>query len=215
FVVSAITESMDMNASSTPARPLDTQPAWLQTRSPAVKLFAVIFGTLVLAASSHISVPMVPVPITMQTLAVTLVGALYGWRLGGLTVLAWLAEGALGLPVFAGGTGGFARFLGPTGGYLLAFPLAAVLSGWLVERGWNGRRVVLAFAAMLAGNAVCLLVGASWLATIVGLQKAIAVGLAPFVIGGVLKSVLGAVVLKAIDGSRSEERRVGREWRSR
>lgn len=201
-MVSAITESMDMNASSTPARPLDTQPAWLQTRSPAVKLFAVIFGTLVLAASSHISVPMVPVPITMQTLAVTLVGALYGWRLGGLTVLAWLAEGALGLPVFAGGTGGFARFLGPTGGYLLAFPLAAVLSGWLVERGWNGRRVVLAFAAMLAGNAVCLLVGASWLATIVGPQKAIAVGLAPFVIGGVLKSVLGAVVLKAIDGSR-------------
>src|SRR5690606_39739775 len=84
-----------------------------------------------------------------------------------------------------------------------------------LERGWNGRRVVLAFAAMLAGNAVCLLVGASWLATIVGPQKAIAVGLAPFVIGGVLKSVLGAVVLKAIDGSRSEERRVGREWRSR
>jgi biotin transport system substrate-specific component len=193
---------MEMNASTTPTRHLDPQSAWLQAQSPAVKVFAVIFGTLVLAASSHISVPMVPVPITMQTLAVTLVGALYGWRLGGLTVLAWLAEGAIGLPVFAGGTGGLARFLGPTGGYLLAFPLAAVLTGWLVERGWNGRRITLAFAAMLAGNAVCLLVGAAWLATIVGPQKAIAAGLAPFVVGGVLKSVLGAAILQAIDTRR-------------
>src|SRR5690606_23577719 len=163
--------SMDMNASSTPARPLDTQPAWLQTRSPAVKLFAVIFGTLVLAASSHISVPMVPVPITMQTLAVTLVGALYGWRLGGLTVLAWLAEGALGLPAFAGGTGGFARALGPTGGYLLPFPLAAVLTGWLAERCWNGRRVLRSFAARFACHALCLPRGASWIATLLRLQE--------------------------------------------
>jgi len=179
------------------AFPLTAQPAWLQTQSTAMKAFAVVFGTLVLAASSHISVPMVPVPITMQTLAVTLVGALYGWRLGGLTILLWLAEGAIGLPVFAGGTGGFARFLGPTGGYLLAFPLAGMLTGWLVERGWNGQRLLLAFAAMLAGNAVCLLVGASWLATIVGAQKALAVGLAPFVVGAVLKSALGAALLKA------------------
>ncbi|MFA7504177.1 MAG: biotin transporter BioY [Burkholderiaceae bacterium] len=188
---------MTLSTTSARSHPL-AQPAWLQTCSPATKVFAVITGTLVLAASSHISVPMIPVPITMQTLAVTLVGALYGWRLGGLTVLAWLAEGAFGLPVFAGGTGGVARFLGPTGGYLLAFPLAAVLTGWLVERGWNGQRILLAFAAMLAGNAVCLLVGASWLATIIGAQKAIAVGLAPFLIGAVLKSALGAALLKAI-----------------
>lgn len=194
------TVKVHMTTSSTPlgSLALDAQPAWLQSQSPATKVFAVVFGTLVLAASSHISVPMVPVPITMQTLAVTLIGALYGWRLGGLTVLAWLAEGAIGLPVFAGGTGGFARFLGPTGGYLLAFPLAAVLTGWLVEHGWHGQRVLRAFAAMLGGNAVCLLVGAAWLATIVGPQKAIAVGLAPFVIGAVLKAALGAAVLKAI-----------------
>ena len=127
---------------------LDTT-LWLRGQSAAIKVLAVLFGTLVLTASSHISVPMVPVPMTMQTLAVTLVGALYGWRLGGLTILVWLAQGALGLPVFAGGTGGLARFLGPTGGYLLAFPVAGALTGWLVERGWHGGRVVLAFAAML------------------------------------------------------------------
>src|SRR5690554_5030358 len=92
--------AMTMPSTPHPNLALGSHPTWLQTRSPAMKVFAVVFGTLVLAASSHISVPMVPVPITMQTLAVTLVGALYGWRLGGLTILAWLAEGAIGLPVF-------------------------------------------------------------------------------------------------------------------
>jgi biotin transport system substrate-specific component len=174
-------------------------PAWLQGQSTATKVLAVLFGTLVLAASSHVSVPMVPVPMTMQTLTVTLVGALYGWRLGGLTILVWLAQGALGLPVFAGGTGGFARFLGPTGGYLLAFPVAGALTGWLVERGCNGSRVLLAFVAMLIGNAMCLVLGGAWLAAMVGVQKAIAVGVMPFVLGAVLKSVLGAALLKAVD----------------
>ncbi len=130
-----------------------TVPAWLQGRSTATQVLAVLFGTLVLAASSQVSVPMVPVPMTMQTLAVTLVGALYGWRLGGLTILVWLAQGALGLPVFAGGSGGFVRFFGPTAGYLLAFPIAGALTGWLVERGWNGSKLLLACAAMLIGNA--------------------------------------------------------------
>lgn len=186
---------------------LDTT-RWLRGQSNATKVLAVLFGTLVLTASSHVSVPMVPVPMTMQTLAVTLVGALYGWRLGGLTILVWLAQGALGLPVFAGGTGGLARFLGPTGGYLLAFPVAGALTGWLVERGWHGGRVVLAFAAMLIGNALCLLLGGAWLAAMVGVQKAISVGVAPFVLGGVLKSVLGAALLKAIDsGTRKAAHR--------
>jgi len=175
-------------------------PSWLRGQSVATKVLAVLLGTLVLAASSHVSVPMVPVPMSMQTLAVTLVGALYGWRLGGLTILVWLALGALGLPVFAGGTGGYARFLGPTGGYLFAFPIAGALTGWLVEHGWNGRRFPLALAAMLLGNALCLLVGAAWLASMVGMQKAVAVGVMPFVPGALLKSVLGAALLKVVDG---------------
>ena len=134
---------------------------------------------------------------TMQTFAVTLIGALYGWRLGALTVVAWLAQGALGLPVFAGGAAGAVYLMGKTGGYLFAFVAAAALVGWLAERGWNGKRVVLACCAMLAGNAVCLVLGASWLAAIIGVEKAIAVGVAPFLLGAVLKSVLAAAVLKA------------------
>lgn len=197
-----------MTSSSSRSLSAFTVPAWLQGRSTATQVLAVLFGTLVLAASSQVSVPMVPVPMTMQTLAVTLVGALYGWRLGGLTILVWLAQGALGLPVFAGGSGGFVRFFGPTAGYLLAFPIAGALTGWLVERGWNGSKLLLAFAAMLIGNVLCLVLGAAWLAAMVGLPKAIAVGVAPFLLGAALKSVLGAGVLKLIDsGTRKAARR--------
>ncbi|WP_233224484.1 biotin transporter BioY [Thiomonas sp. X19] len=161
-----------------------------------MKLFAIVLGTLLLAASSWITVPMVPVPMTLQTLAVTLIGALYGWRLGSVTIIAWLIEGALGLPVLAGGAAGVAHFMGPTGGYLLAFPLAGALAGWLAERGWNGSRPFLAFLAMLAGNALCLLLGAGWLAAMIGPVKAITAGVLPFVFGGFLKSILAAAMLK-------------------
>ena len=166
-------------------------------RSRSWQAGALLLGTLFLALSSHVAVPMIPVPMTMQTLAVTLVGAALGWRLGALTVLAWLGEAALGLPVLAGAAGPLV-FAGPTAGYLAAFPFAAALVGWLVERGWNGQRLVLAFAAMLAGNALCLALGAAWLSVLVGLPKALALGVTPFLLGGVLKSALGAATLKAL-----------------
>ncbi|OXT02672.1 biotin transporter BioY [Notoacmeibacter marinus] len=173
-------------------------PLDLQNRSLAWRIGAVLLGSLLLTLSSYIEVPMYPVPVTMQTFAVTLIGALYGWRLGGLTILAWLAEGAAGLPVLAGGAGGFAHFFGPTGGYLLAFPIVGMVVGWLAERGWNGQRVAFAFAAMLIGNALCLVLGAAWLAAMIGVEKAIVAGVLPFIIGGVLKSALAAAVLKAM-----------------
>jgi biotin transport system substrate-specific component len=165
-------------------------------RSRAWQVGAVVIGTVILAVASRIEVPMVPVPMTMQTFAVTMIGALYGWRLGAITVLAWLAQGALGLPVFAGGVGGIVKFFGPTGGYLLAFPVAAALTGLLAERGWNGDRPLRAFAAMLAGNAACLALGGAWLAVMIGWGPAFAAGVAPFLLGGALKSALGAVALR-------------------
>lgn len=178
------------------------QPAFsplnLETRSVGVKIVAVVAGTAFLALSSHIAVPMVPVPITMQTFAVTLIGALYGWRLGALTVALWLMQGALGLPVLAPGAAGLAKFVGPTAGYLFAFPLAAALTGILAERGWNGQRVTLAFVSMLMGNVLCLVVGAAWLSTLVGVEKAIVAGVIPFIVGAVLKAALGAAVLRAM-----------------
>ncbi|AEM40759.1 biotin transporter BioY [Ketogulonicigenium vulgare] len=161
----------------------------------ARKMLAVIGGSLLLALSSYIEVPMFPVPITMQTFAVTLIGALYGARLGAATVAAWLVQGAMGLPVLAGGAAGLLHFAGPTAGYLIAFPLAAALVGWLVARGWNGQRALLAFAAMLLGNAVCLVVGAAWLSLMIGVSAAVTGGVLPFIIGGVLKSALGAACL--------------------
>ncbi len=179
------------------AGPTGFDPLRLGARSLPMRIVFVLAGTLALALASRISVPMVPVPITMQTFAVTMIGALYGWRLGTLTVLAWLAEGMAGLPVLAGGAGGIAHFAGPTAGYLVSFPLMAAMVGWLAERGWTGRRLVQSFAAHFAANIFCLALGGAWLATLIGLEKAMMLGVVPFVLGALLKSALAAALLKA------------------
>lgn len=177
-------------------------PLNLAHRPLTQKAMAVVLGTVALAISSRIEVPMVPVPITMQTFAVTMIGALYGWRLGALTVLAWLAQAMIGLPVLASGKAGLAPFFGPTAGYLLAFPLMAVLTGWLAERGWNGKRVGLAFLSMLAGNLLCLGIGGAVLAAMIGGEKGLALGVTPFLLGAVLKSGLAAMVLRLLTRTR-------------
>ena len=182
-------------------------PIDLQASGTGWRIGAVLLGTAFLTLSSYVSVPMVPVPVTMQTFAVTLVGAFFGWRLGAVTVLAWLAEGMAGLPVFASGSGGIAHILGPTGGYLFAFPFCAALTGWLAERGWNGQRIGLAFISMLLGNLLCLVLGAGWLAFFVGTGAAIASGVTPFLLGAVLKSALAAALMKALPLGRL--RRIG------
>jgi biotin transport system substrate-specific component len=173
-------------------------PLSLRARPLAWKLAAIAIGTGLLAAASYIEVPMIPVPVNMQTFAIGLIGALYGWRLGAITVVAWLLEGALGLPVLSGGAAGAQHFVGPTAGYLFSFPLVAALTGWLAERGWNGSRVVLAFVAQLLGNALCLGLGAAWLSVGIGLEQGIQYGVTPFLIGAVLKSALAAASLLLI-----------------
>ncbi|ODT18037.1 MAG: biotin biosynthesis protein BioY [Kaistia sp. SCN 65-12] len=154
-------------------------------------------GALFLAASSYIAVPMVPVPVTMQTYAVMLVGALSGWRLGATIVLVWLAAGLAGLPVLAGGTGGIAPFTGPTAGYLASFPFAAAFCGWMAERGWT-RRVGPSFLGFLLAQAICLVPGALWLATFVGPAKALAFGVTPFLVGAVIKAALAVASVVVI-----------------
>lgn len=185
------------------AAPARFSPLALQARPVPVRAAAVLLGTLLLAIASQISVPMLPVPMTMQTLAVVLIGALYGWRLGALTVLAWLGEAALGLSVLANGSGGIAPFMGPTAGYLASFPLVAALVGWLAERGWNGRRPAFAFVSMLLGHGLCLLLGGLWLATLIGADKAMLAGVAPFLLGSLVKSALGATILMALARRRA------------
>ena len=149
------------------------------------------------AAQVSISLPFTPVPITGQTFAVLLTGALLGSRLGAWSLLLYLAEGAAGLPVFALGRSGLVTLLGPTAGYLIAFPAAAFAAGWLAERGWD-RRALTTALAMLVGNVVIYAGGVSWLARFVGgLPEAVALGMAPFLIGDAIKLVLAAVLLPA------------------
>jgi len=168
---------------------------WVES-SAARDFMLILAGSLVVALSAQISVPLPfsPVPVTGQTFGVLLVGALLGSRSGALSLLVYLGEGALGLPVFAGGTGGLVRLAGPTGGYLLGFVAAAFLVGWLCERGWD-RRLPTAAMAMLLGNAIIYLFGLPWLAHFVGSDKTLALGLLPFIPGDLSKLILAALAL--------------------
>ncbi len=159
--------------------------------SAVTKAALVVFGSLLLAVSAQFKIPLYPVPVTGQTLVVLLIGMTYGPRLGGITVAAYLFEGALGLPVFAGGAAGVAVLMGPTAGYLFGFLLAATAMGYLAERGM-GRTVVSTIAAMVIGNCVIYLCGALWLANFIGFGQAIAAGVLPFLYGDALKLVVAA-----------------------
>ena len=155
------------------------------------KAALVVFGSLLLAVSAQFKIPLYPVPVTGQTLVVLLIGMTYGPRLGGITIAAYLFEGAIGLPVFAGGAAGVAVLMGPTAGYLFGFLLAATAMGYLAERG-TGRTVVSTIAAMVIGNCVIYLCGALWLANFIGFGQAIAAGVLPFLYGDALKLVVAA-----------------------
>ncbi len=159
----------------------------------------IALGTALLTLSAKVNLPLPFVPMTLQTLVVLMIGAAYGWRLGSATVIAYLAEGALGLPVFAGPVGGLAPLVGPTAGYLYGFVLAALATGWLSERGWD-RSVPLLFVAMGLGHILILGAGFIWLAFGVklGVDKAWLVGIVPFIAASLVKNALGAALVPAI-----------------
>lgn len=163
------------------------------------ELALVLGGALVIALLSQLEIPLRPVPITLQTLAVLLVGASLGWRRGALSVLAYLLAGAAGLPVFSGGGAGLVKLLGPTGGYLAGFLLAAALVGWLAERFGLDRTPWGTGLAMLAGNAAIYALGLPWLSQVTGLHGSalLSAGLTPFLLGDTLKLLLAAGLLPA------------------
>ena len=154
------------------------------------------FSLLVaLAAQVVVPLPFTPVPLTGQTFAVLLTGALLGPRLGAAAMAAYLLEGAAGLPFFRGGAGGYAHLTGPTAGYLFAFPAAAFVTGHLALRGWD-RRFLTAAAAMFLGSLVILAGGWAWLALASGdAARAFQLGVAPFLLGDVVKIALAAAAL--------------------
>lgn len=163
------------------------------------KALLVIGGSLLLTISAKINVPFYPVPMTMQTFAVILIGAAFGWRLGVATVLFYLAQGAAGFPVFAGTPEkgiGLAYMAGPTGGYLIGFIVGAGVAGWLAERDWN-RSMLLLTLAMFLAHATIFAFGTAWLGALIGYKNAWAAGVAPFYLATAFKTLLAAACLRA------------------
>ncbi|MFQ3664091.1 MAG: biotin transporter BioY [Chloroflexaceae bacterium] len=171
----------------------------------------VLAGSLLMALTAQISIPLpfTPVPITGQTFGVLLIGALLGPRLGALTMLLYLAEGLMGLPVFAGGRSawtpssfpGIPVIIGPTAGYLFSYPIAAAVVGALAHRGWD-RRVRTALPAMILGNIIILTLGFLWLAGATALLRGsvdvlvlLNMAVLPFLPGDAIKILLAALAL--------------------
>jgi biotin transport system substrate-specific component len=181
----------------TAARPtlIDTLwPSAEASRRVLRTVLLVLAGTAFLAASARVQIPFWPVPMTMQTFAVLVIGMVYGARLGAATVAVYLLEGVVGLPVFAAG-GGLAYFAGPTAGYLGGFVGGAMLVGWLAERGWD-RSLRLTVLAMTLGTTVIFACGVVWLSVFLGnAGEAVNAGLLPFIPAALFKIALAAVVL--------------------
>ena len=160
------------------------------TRSVGV----VVGFSLLTALAAQVVIPIGPIPITGQTFAVLLTGALLGSRLGAMAMIAYLIEGASGLPFFYGGSGGLQHLLGPTGGYLVAFPAAAFVTGAFAEHGWD-KRFLTAAAAMAIGSLLIILSGWAWLSQFISASAAFDRGVKPFIAGDVVKIILAAAAL--------------------
>ncbi len=166
-------------------------------RSLVADAALVVAGAALTAGLAQVAVPLWPVPITGQTLAVLLVGGTLGAIRGTLSMVLYAVVGMLGLPVFSDGASGLATVLGPTGGYIVGFVLAAALTGWLAERRWD-RRFLGGMVSYLAGSAVVFAVGLPWLAATLGLdlQQTLQAGLYPFILGGVIKAAIAAGLIR-------------------
>lgn len=156
----------------------------------------VIGFSLLTALSAQIVIPLGPIPITGQTFAVLLTGALLGSRLGAITMIVYLLEGTIGLPFFSGGQGGILHLMGPTGGYLVAFPAGAFITGAFAEHGWD-RKFLTAAAAMAVGSIVIMLSGWLWFSLVMKTSPAITLfaTVLKFIPGDIIKISLAAAVL--------------------
>ena len=173
---------------------------WPQNQSSSLlrNIVLAIIGALVVAAAAHITVPMLPVPMTLQTMAVLAIGGVLGSRLGAASLALYAAEGAAGLPVFAPTADGYPGITGPTGGYIIGFIIAAALVGYLAERGWD-RSLPKMLTATFLGAAVLYVPGLAWLSTFVGgMGKAVEYGLTPFILGDAVKAAIAALGFPAL-----------------
>jgi biotin transport system substrate-specific component len=156
----------------------------------------ILFGTLLLAVSSKIQVPFWPVPMTMQTFIVFIIGMSYGWKLAFSTLIAYLVEGALGLSVFAKG-GGLLYLMGPTAGYLYGMTIAAGVIGFLAERGYN-KSYIKSLISLMIGTIIIFVLGVGYLGSVIGYDKALAGGLYPFIPSEFFKIGLAVILIPSI-----------------
>ena len=159
-------------------------------------ILLIVFGTILLAASSKIQVPFWPVPMTMQTFVVFIIAMAYGWKLSFLTLIAYLFEGAIGLPVFAKG-GGLLYLIGPTAGYLYGMALAAAVMGYYADLGY-GKTIIKCIFPLLIGTIIIFVLGVGYLSTIIGFEKALVVGLLPFIPSELFKIALALFIIPSI-----------------
>ncbi|HSQ97594.1 MAG TPA: biotin transporter BioY [Rickettsiales bacterium] len=161
-------------------------------------IILVLFGSMILAFSSKVSIPFYPVPFTMQTFAVLLIGGMYGSKLGTITVLAYIFEGLIGLPVFANGIG-LSYVMGTTGGYLIGFLIAVYLVGKGAELG-HDRLLFKSLLWFALGDIVLYTCGLSWLTYLFGFEKALTFGFYPFILSEIAKFILASLTLKSLWG---------------
>ena len=183
------------------AYPTLAQTLWQGNDVKLRNIILIVAGSLALWISAKIQVPFYPVPMTMQTFVVLVIGMSFGWKLGVSTVLLYLIEGSLGLPVFAGTPEkgiGIAYMVGPTGGYLFGFAISAGFLGWLSSKGWD-RNVFLTLAAMILGTTIIFTFGIIWLGAVIGWEKPILeIGIFPFIPAEVFKIALATAILPLI-----------------
>lgn len=163
------------------------------------KLLIALAGSILIAVSSKIQIPFYPVPLTMQTFVILVIGMILGWKWGGFTVTLYLLQGISGMPVFAGTPVkgiGITYMMGPTGGYLLGFLVAVIVVGYLAEKkGWD-HSLILTFLAMVTGNLVIYTLGILWLGNLIGWDKPVLeLGVYPFLLGDLFKILLATFLI--------------------
>ncbi|MFB2582640.1 biotin transporter BioY [Herbiconiux sp. P15] len=168
----------------------------LVARSLVSDALLVVGGAAFVGLLAQVAIPLWPVPITGQTLAVLLVGSTLGALRGVLAMVVYAVVGIAGVPWFSDASAGLQVVAGPTGGYIIGFILAAGLTGWLAQRNWD-RRVLGAFASFSAGTLITFAIGLPWLAASLGLNldETLQAGLYPFILGGVIKALLAAGII--------------------
>ena len=161
-----------------------------------INIFLILIGTLILAISAKVQVPFWPVPMTMQTFVVFLIGMTYSVRLSFLTLLVYLAEGAFGLPVFAAG-GGLAYLVGPTAGYLYGMLVAAIVISFFAGKGF-GSSYIKTTLTLLLGSIIIFSFGIFYLGSLIGFEKAFQAGLIPFIPSEIFKIALAVSIIPTV-----------------